>query len=405
MARQHPSKEEPDVADGVGDVAERTRDTATETASMAFRRWRRRWPGWIGYAAAAWSLVYGALGLYWALGGAGFPFGAENDPQSALSVLGGVQAETGAPVTVALGLAGVVAAVAMARRRGRGMIRSALLGFAWGAAAVLALLIPDYRMLVAVAYTPIILIGAPFGWPPGVSILDPFPWPVVNQFICIVGGLLWAATAVAYGRRTSDACGYCGRTDAGSGWTAPDAAARWGRWAVFVAVIVPILYALTRWAWALGIPLGISEEFLREGQEIGLWWAGASLATIAVGGAILTLGLVQRWGEVFPRRIPFLRGRRVPIWLAVVPASLVSVLVTTAGLMFVRLTLTGKLGAILGEGVLSAENWAALAPELLWPVWGVALGAATLAYYYRRRDECKHCERGDSSENPTAWTH
>jgi hypothetical protein len=39
--------------------------------------------------------------------------------------------------------------------------------------------------------------------------------------------------------------------------------------------------------------------------------------------------------------------------------------VTTAGLMFVRLTLTGRLGAILGEGVLSAENGAALAPELL----------------------------------------
>lgn len=70
-----------------------------------------------------------------------------------------------------------------------------------------------------------------------------------------------------------------------------------------------------------------------------------------------------------------------------VPASLVSVLVTTAGLMFVRLTLTGGLGAILGEGVMSAENWAALAPELLWPLWGAALGTATLACYYRRRGQ------------------
>ena len=175
------------MADGVGDAAERTRDTATRTASKAFRRWRR-WPGWIGYAAAAWSLVYGALGLYWALGGAGFPFGTENDPDAALSVLGGVQAETGAPVTAALGLAGAVAAVAMARRLGRGMVRSALLGFAWGAAAVLALLIPDYRVLVGVAYAPIILIGAPFGWPPGVSILDVFPWPVVNHFSASLAG-------------------------------------------------------------------------------------------------------------------------------------------------------------------------------------------------------------------------
>ena len=73
-------------------------------------------------------------------------------------------------------------------------------------------------------------------------------------------------------------------------------------------------------------------------------------------GAILTLELVLRWGEVFPRWIPFLGGKRVPISLAVVPASLVAVLVTRAGLMFVGLTLTGRLCAIFGEGVLSAEN-------------------------------------------------
>jgi hypothetical protein len=76
----------------------------------------------------------------------------------------------------------------------------------------------------------------------------------------------------------------------------------------------------------------------------------AGLATVAVGGAILTLGLVQRWGEVFPRWIPFLSGKRVPIWLAVIPASLVAVIVTNAGLMFVRLTLDGAL-AFAEEGV------------------------------------------------------
>lgn len=354
--------------------------------------WWRRWPEWIAYAAAAWSLLYGALGLWWALGGAGFPFGTGNDPSAELSVLGGARAESVAPVIAALGLAGAVAAVAMGRTRGRGILRAMLLAFAWGTAAALLLVVPDYRVLMGVAYTPIILIGAPFDWPQGVSLLDAFPWPVVNQFFCIAGGLSWAATAVAYGRRSRGACGYCGRTDAGAGWTTPAAAARWGRWAVYVAVVIPVLYAATRWAWALGIPLGITEEFLRESQETGMWWAGAALATIALGGAILTLGLVGRWGEVFPRWIPYLSGRRVPIWFAVVPASLVSVLVTTAGLMFVRLTLFGTFS--LGERALVLdENWAALAPELLWPIWGVALGAATLAYYYRRRGKCKHCDR------------
>jgi hypothetical protein len=61
--------------------------------------------------------------------------------------------------------------------------------------------------------------------------------------------------------------------------------------------------------------------------------------------------------------------------------------------MFVRLTLTGKLDVILGEGVLGTQNWAALASELLWPLWGAALAVATLAYYYRRRGRCEICGR------------
>jgi hypothetical protein len=200
---------------------------ASREAGRVALRWWRRWPGWIGYVAAAWSLAYGLLGLYWALGGTGFPFGSENDPGAALSILGGVRTGTGAPVIAALGLAGAVAAVAMARaRRGHGVLRAALLGFAWVAAATLALMIPDYRVLVAVAYTPIVLLGAPFGWPPGVSILDVFPWPVVNQFVCIAGGLLWAATAVAYRQRSSGAGVVPDAPLARAGWTTPDSAAR-----------------------------------------------------------------------------------------------------------------------------------------------------------------------------------
>jgi hypothetical protein len=215
---------------------------------------------------------------------------------------------------------------------------------------------------------------------------------VVNQFVCIAGGLCWAGAALAYQRRSSDACANCGRTGESTDWTTPVNAARWGKWAVAVAVIIPLLYAATRWAWALGIPLGISEEFFREGQAVGLWWAGAALATVAISGALLTLGLVQRWGEVLPRWLPILAGKRVPPALVIVPALLVSILVTTAGLMFVRLTLLGAIGESFT--FIDEEDWAALAPELLWPLWGVALAAATLAYYYRRRGTCARCGRG-----------
>ena len=248
-------------------MAEASRESARATL-----RWWRRWPGWIGYVAAAWSLAYVLLGLYWTLGGAGFPFG-KNDPGAALSILGGVRAGFGAPAISALGLAGAVVAVAMARtRRQRGILRAALLGFAWVAAATLTLAIPDYRVLVAVSYTPIVLLGAPFGWPPGVSILDVFPWPVVNQFLCIAGGLLWAATAVAYGRRSRGACQSCGRDGAQAGWTRPDMAARWGRWATYVAVVIPVLYAVRRLSFRPSISSGLRMvRWLRSGTTATIW--------------------------------------------------------------------------------------------------------------------------------------
>jgi hypothetical protein len=54
-------------------------------------------------------------------------------------------------------------------------------------------------------------------------------------------------------------------------------------------------YATTRYVWALGIPLGVDQEFL-EGVRTKIYF-GAGLGTLAVGGAVLTLGLVQRWAR------------------------------------------------------------------------------------------------------------
>ena len=116
-----------------------------------------------------------------------------------------------------------------------------------------------------------------------------------------------------------------------------------------------------------------------------MWWAGAALSTVDLVGVVLTLGLVRRWGEVFPRWLMGFSGRRVPPALAIVPASLVSAMVTSAGMQAVR--------DFLLNGF-PAEGWATTAPGLLWPLWGVALGAATLAYYYRRRGGCAHCGHG-----------
>jgi hypothetical protein len=260
-----------------------------------------------------------------------------------------------------------------------------LVGFAWALTA-LAVVVPDSRPLMALARTPTVLAGMPFGWPDDVGFFEPgmFAWPVANQLLIMLGGALWAATGLAYQRRAQDACSFCGRTDTVTGWTTPASAARWGRWAVAVAIVIPILYALTRWAWTFGIPLGVSDEFLREEarETPHIWLAGALLATIAVAGAGLTLGLVQRWGEVYPSWFPFLGGKRVRPRTAIIPGSVVALLVFTAGLHGIRAQLLGYYpeGSGLGE-----ENWGTTAPGLLWPLWGAALAAGVLAYHLRRR--------------------
>jgi hypothetical protein len=127
-----------------------------------------------------------------------------------------------------------------------------------------------------------------------------------------------------------------------------------------------------------------------------MWTQGLSMATFGLVGAVLTLGLTQRWGEVFPRWMIGLAGRRVPIGLAIVPASLVSVLLVVGSIamwsgfaQLVGKSLTGEVEAIDIVG---------LAPTMLFIVWGLALAMATLGYYYRRRGPCEVCGRGAPGE-------
>jgi len=166
---------------------------------------------------------------------------------------------------------------------------------------------------------------------------------------------------------------------------------------VIVAMVAPVFYAFTRYAWALGFSLGMNEERFRAGQESGTWISGLFLGTFALVGAFLMLGLVQHWGEVFPRWMIGLAGRRVPITLAVVPASVASVLTLVGGIgiwsgldqMFANLAATGTEGMALISALIFE-----LGPTLLFPVWGLALGVATLGYYFRRRGSCSVCGRG-----------
>lgn len=371
---------------------------------MPARRGRvRDWQHWAPYATVAWSLIYAALGVFWAVSGRGFPYTPENVSDDLGPLLGRFGPGVAWTVVMMAGIPATALGVAMMRGlRGRAL-RPLLITAGALLAGVLLLLMTALNLLVMVGYTPYAILclftGAEFG-----QIYLEFwtQWTTIHQLLCLVGGFFWLAATVIYARQSAGACLVCGRRDDLEGWTSPNKAARWGRTAVYVAIVVPVFYALTRYAWALGFPLGMDEELFRTGQESGKWIGAAlTLGNFNLLGAFLMLGLVQCWGDVFPRWMIGLAGRRVPIGLAVVPSSLVSVLLVVGGIgiwsisgqMVTNLVASGAenmevVGAIIFE----------LGPTLLFPVWGAALAMATLGYYYRRRGPCSVCGRGAFSQ-------
>ncbi len=359
---------------------------------------RRGWQYWAPYAAVIWSVLYAILGVSWAVTGRGFPY-ASGDASGAMGPLAGQFGPVVAWVVVVV--AGFpAAAVGIAMLRNARLLQPLLIAAGALLTMILLLVMTDVSLLIMLGYVPYLIAGLLTGGDVS-RILDSAVqgrWMFALQLFCILGGFVWLAATVSYARRSANACLYCGRRDAPEGWTSPPSAARWGRVAVYVAMLPPILYALTRFAWALGIPLGMSAEEWRIGQESGTWTSGLFLASFALVGALLMLGLVQRWGEIFPSWMIGLSRRRVPIALAVIPASIVSVLVTVGGI-----TIGSAFSQMAGAAAATGESAAVIVgPTLLFPRWGVALAVATLGYYFRRRGPCSVCGRGTSTLTETA---
>lgn len=312
--------------------------------------------------AAVWSLSYTVLALVWLLGGSGYPFDAGGEGRGH-TLLDPLPVTGGSVAMLALALLGVAVSVAtVGGRSGR-----VLAGLAAVSGLILAVVIPDVRVLMTMGYVPVMLVGALFGAADLHMIATMIVWPSVNLVILMVGGVSLMILSAHLWRR--------------SGRSAPSAAqaSRVGKVATIIAVAVPVVYASTRLGWLLGIPVGISQEFLDFIAPITP--IGAGLATLGLGGAALTTGLVLPWGETWPRWIPVLRGRPIPPRFPVVWALAVAMPITSSGLMYIRKILTGQQ---MGPTGANAEIGAWL-PEMLWPLWGAALAVAALAYLARRR--------------------
>lgn len=275
-----------------------------------------------------------------------------------------------------------------------------------GAAAVFAALylvaffglVADTSMLAFLGYVPVILVKLVIdpGWVTGREV----PWlAIMNQFILLAGALQWVGVVLATSFRRPSA--RPARAPLGTGGH------RWGVTATWIAVAIPLIYAATRLAWVVGIPLGVSRSFIDELHESGERQSPLGLAGMAVLGALLTWGLVARWGERIPRWVPGAGGRRVPVGAAVVPALFVASVIFPAGIQMTAMAWGAAPGI---PPMLTASDWGAYGPTLLWPLWSVALAAAAIAYWLRRRGEpseagVRRRRVGTPRRLPAAGTH
>ena len=157
--------------------------------------------------AAGWSLASTGLGLAWLVGAEGNPADPAVDAAVDLTVLGVLGPQGGAGLLTGLGVLGTLLAVAFTVLTPGGHLHRAATLTAGLLAGVLALLLPDYRLLAAVAYTPIVLVLGLAGEPtPPV-----WTWPVVHMLLLSLAGVAWAVVAVQAARRDAYACLACGR--------------------------------------------------------------------------------------------------------------------------------------------------------------------------------------------------
>lgn len=353
-------------------------------------------PGRLVTGAVAWSALAVALGAWWLLDPGAYPLDRSvSGAPSGLVML--VPRVVAAGTLLVLGVAGVPLArmLGQVTRDSRG--RALVLGAGAAYAVVLVVLVPDVHVLSVLGYlvalsapvvvvtllavgarrnprnlVPLAVIGAAvlvgvvtghIGEPTLemlAGVRDGFARvglrPLVLTLLVAGGALFGLLTLAGVERGVTRARERAARLD------------RWGRVATYVAAAGPLPYAAVRMTWLTPWPLGApgGAEAISPGMRV----FGLLLGFAAAGGAVLTLGLVSRWGEVFPSWLPGLRGRPVPVMAAVLPAGIVSLALVSSSVSLVVL------------GATADAPW--LVAAIPAPVWGPALGLATYAYHRRR---------------------
>lgn len=164
------------------------------------------------------------------------------------------------------------------------------------------------------------------------------------------------------------------------------------RWVIRLAYAMPLLL-LPSCLWRLPFAVHFEMGQIHDGGLPSYWVSAPYVLALSVLTeliAFLCIGLVRRWGEVAPVRIPVIGGKRVRPLAAVVPAI-------TGGLILTALFTSVPIGADQELGIFGVTEhqaydngwWKALALICTGPlrVWGPAVIVLAIAYYMRRRPE------------------
>ena len=175
--------------------------------------------------------------------------------------------------------------------------------------------------------------------------------------------------------------------------TAVDGVPRWARLAAYAFPLTALPSSLWRIAaYTVHAPIADGPTHAPSGlPEIPLDLYVVLLSIVSELAAFTAIGLIAKWGEVVPGRVPVLGGRGVPPRAAAVAGALGAAFLTMLWTWVAAHFALGQRidgSAALADIPLNFHDWrgvlavAAYAPLVL---WGPLLAAVTFAYHRRRR--------------------
>ncbi|MGP4024158.1 hypothetical protein [Actinomadura sp. 3N407] len=165
----------------------------------------------------------------------------------------------------------------------------------------------------------------------------------------------------------------------------PELVPTWAKLATWAAPLTVLPSAIWRLVTAISAHAGGENPCFPPTASLAEKIYVPSLSFIELGSALMTFGLIRRWGEVFPRWVPFIGARRIPVTAVAAVAIMGAILATLAvwGMTATFVMGTEPLNRVPPGCTRPGWDVAVLyLPSVLWPP---LLLAVTWHYIQRRR--------------------